>query len=61
MDNSLQKQTKKYKEAYQPSEKKKRIQITVDAELAEIVREMKKDPFTDKAIRGYAKAFLGLK
>ncbi len=60
MANNLQNQTKNYKEAYQP-EKKKRIQITVDAELADIVREMKKDPFTDKAIRGYAKAFLGLK
>jgi len=36
-----------------------RIQITVDEDLAEIIREMKKDAFTDKAIRGYAKAFLG--
>ncbi len=61
MVNNLQNQTKKYKEAYQPSEKKKRVKITVDTELAEIIREMKKDPFTDKAIRGYAKAFLGLK
>lgn len=57
-NNPLQKQTKKFKEAYQP-EKRKRIQITVDEDLAEIIREMKKDPFTDRAIRGYAKAFLG--
>jgi len=55
----LQRQTKKYKEAYQPEKKKARVQITVDEDLAEIIREMKKDAFTDKAIRGYAKAFLG--
>jgi len=36
-----------------------RIQITVDEDLAEIIKELKKDPGTDKAIRGYAKAFLG--
>lgn len=59
MDNPLQKQTKKYKEAYKP-EKKNRVHITVDEDLAEIIREMKKDAFTDKAIRGYAKAFLGM-
>jgi len=59
MANPLQRQTKKYKEAYHPEKKKGRVQITVDEDLAEIIREMKKDPFTDRAIRGYAKAFLG--
>lgn len=58
MASPLQRQTKKYKDAYQP-EKRKRIQITVDEDLADIIRAMKKDAFTDKAIRGYAKAFLG--
>jgi len=55
----LKKQTKKYKDKYQP-EKKNRVQITVDEDLAQIIKEMKKDAFTDKAIRGYAKAFLGM-
>jgi len=58
-NNPLKHQTKKYKEAYQPEKKKARVQITVDEDLAEIIKEMKKDAFTDKAIRGYAKAFLG--
>ena len=56
----LQNQTKKYKDKYQPEKKKARVQITVDSELSEIIRAMKKDPFTDKAIRGYAKAFMGM-
>ncbi len=60
VNNPLQNQTKKYNEAYQPK-KNATIHIRVDEELAEIIKEMKKDPFTDKAIRGYAKAFLGLK
>lgn len=59
MGNPLQKQTKKYDDAYQPEKKKARVQITVDEDLAEIIRAMKKDPLTDRAIRGYAKAFLG--
>ncbi len=50
---------KKYKDAYQPEKKKAKVQITVDEELADIIRVMKKDPLTDRAIRGYAKAFLG--
>lgn len=58
--NPLQIQTKKYKREYQPEKKKARVQITVDEELADIIRAMKKDGFTDKAIRGYAKAFLGM-
>lgn len=57
--NPLQNQTKKYENAYQPEKKKARVQITVDEDLAEIIRAMKKDPLTDRAIRGYAKAFLG--
>ena len=59
MANHLQTQTKKYENSYQPEKKKARIQITVDEDLADIIREMKKDPLTDRAIRGYAKAFLG--
>jgi hypothetical protein len=60
MENQLQSQKKKYKTKYQPGEKKARSSITVDDELAQIIRAMKKDPGTDKAIRGYAKAYLGL-
>lgn len=59
-ESSLQNQTKKYKREYQPEQKKGRVQITVDEDLANIIRAMKRDAFTDKAIRGYAKAFLGL-
>lgn len=57
--NPLEIQTKKYRQEYQPKKKKARVQITVDEDLAEIIRAMKKDPLTDRAIRGYAKAFLG--
>ena len=60
MDNPLQQQTKKYKEAYRPKKKNATVHIRVDEDLAEIIQAMKKDPVTDKAIRGYAKAFLGL-
>lgn len=60
MASPLKNQTKKYKEAYQPEKKKGRVQITVDEDLAQIIKEMKRDAFTDKAIRGYAKAFLGM-
>jgi len=60
MVNPLQKQTKKYKAAYEPKRRKSAVHITVDEELAGIIKEMKKDPDTDKAIRGYAKAFLGM-
>jgi hypothetical protein len=56
----VQTQTKKYKNEYQPKEKKSWVSINVDDELAEIIRAMKKDPGTDKAIRGYAKAYLGM-
>lgn len=56
---SLQSKTKKYKQAYQPERKKVQVHINVDTELADIIREMKKDPLTDSAIRGYARAFLG--
>jgi hypothetical protein len=58
--NPVQTQTKKYKNEYQPKEKKSWVSINVDDELAEIIRSMKKDPGTDKAIRGYAKAYLGM-
>lgn len=59
--NPLQKQTKNYKDTYQPEKKHRAdVHINVDAEMAQIVREMKKDPTVDKAIRGYARAFLGL-
>lgn len=61
MENQLNKQTRKYKDIYQPKRRKSAVHITVDEELAEIIKEMKKDPDTDKAIRGYAKAFLGMK
>lgn len=57
--NHLQSQTNKYKEGYEVRDKKK-VQITVDVELAEIIRKMRKDKVTDRAIRGYARAFLGL-
>jgi hypothetical protein len=60
IETPLQSQTKKYKEAYQSLEKRKvQVHINVDSELADIIREMKKDSFTDRAIRGYARAFLG--
>lgn len=59
MASPLQIQTKKYKREYQLGKKPVRVQITVDEDLADIIRAMKKDAFTDKAIRGYAKAFLG--
>lgn len=60
MEDPLQIQTKKYKETYQPKKKNATVPIRVDEELAEIIRAMKKDEFTNRAIRGYAKAFLGL-
>lgn len=59
MNSPLQKQTKKYKEAYKPEEVRVRIRITVDEELASIVKQMKADSCVNKAIRAYAKAFLG--
>ncbi len=42
-----------------PEKRKVQVHTNVDAELADIIREMKKDPLTDSAIRGYARAFLG--
>lgn len=35
------------------------VNVEVDAELARIIEEMKKDSMTNKAIRNYAKAFIG--
>ena len=35
------------------------VTIDVDPELAHIIAEMRKDTMTDKAIRNYAKAFIG--
>lgn len=37
-----------------------RIRITVDPELAEIIRHMQEDDMTNRAIRRYARKFLGL-
>lgn len=33
--------------------------VEVDPELAHIIEEMRKDAMTDKAIRNYARAFIG--
>ena len=33
--------------------------VEVDPELARIIEEMRKDAMTDKAIRNYARAFIG--
>jgi len=33
--------------------------VDVDSELARIIEAMSKDPMTNKAIRNYAKAFIG--
>jgi len=60
METNPLKQTRKYKESYQPKPKKEWVSINVDPELATIIRAMKTDAGTDKAIRAYAKAFLGL-
>lgn len=35
------------------------VNVEVDRELARIIEEMRKDAMTDKAIRNYAKAFIG--
>lgn len=35
------------------------VTIDVDPELARIIEEMRKDAMTDKAIRNYARAFIG--
>jgi len=35
------------------------VTVDVDPELAHIIEEMKKDSMTNKAIRNYAKAFIG--
>jgi hypothetical protein len=35
------------------------VTVDVDPELANIIEEMRKDPMTDKAIRNYARAFIG--
>lgn len=35
------------------------VTVDVDAELAHIIAEMGKDAMTDRAIRNYAKAFIG--
>ncbi len=35
------------------------VNIEVDPELARIIEEMKKDAMTNKAIRNYARAFIG--
>jgi hypothetical protein len=59
MPSPLQNQTKKYKQEYKPGAKHANVHINVDAELADIIRELKKDQITDRAIRGYARAFLG--
>lgn len=37
-----------------------RIRITVDPELAEIIRQMREDDMSNRAIRRYARKFLGL-
>ena len=37
------------------------VTVDVDPELAHIIEEMRKDPMTDKAIRNYARAFIGYK
>lgn len=35
------------------------VYVKVDPELAYIIEEMKKDPTVNKAIRRYARAFIG--
>jgi len=35
------------------------VTVEVDPELARIIEAMRKDPMTDKAIRNYARAFIG--
>ena len=37
-----------------------KIRITVDPELAEIIRRMREDDMSNRAIRRYARRFLGL-
>lgn len=37
-----------------------RVRITVDSELAEIIRRMREDDMSNRAIRRYARKFLGL-
>ena len=37
-----------------------RVRITVDTELAEIIRCMREDEMSNRAIRRYARKFLGL-
>ena len=35
------------------------VTVDVDPELARIIEEMRKDNMTDRAIRNYARAFIG--
>ena len=35
------------------------VNVEVDPELARIIEAMRKDAMTDKAIRNYARAFIG--
>lgn len=35
------------------------VKVDVDPEIAHIIREMKRDDMTDRAIRNYARAFIG--
>ena len=35
------------------------VTIDVDPELARIIKEMREDDMTDRAIRNYARAFIG--
>ena len=37
------------------------VRVEVDPELAYIIEEMRRDQMTDRAIRNYARAFLGFR